>query len=68
MFNHCSQAPKTLQLHCEKYSMWALPRCKYNVSANLYLWRLWADLCAILFLPIPINVILLDENREQWSH
>lgn len=37
MFNHCIQALKILQLHCEKNSMWALPRRKYNVNANLYI-------------------------------
>lgn len=36
MFNHCIQALKTLQLHCEKNTMWALPRCKCNVDANWY--------------------------------
>lgn len=45
MFNHCIRALKTLQLHHtkKKKSMWALPRCKYDVNANLYSQRLCAN-------------------------
>lgn len=60
MFKHCSQALKILQLHHEKKKK----RCKCKCIQSEAMCKLS---CAILFAAVPISVILLDENHEQWA-